>query len=77
MDEKRYGELLAEFRPRLIETPDEHERLLVIAESLMEKGEDLSEEEEQALGLIALLIEAFETQVEDAHGEDIDEETGP
>ena len=51
MDEKRYGELLAEHRPRLIETPDEHERLLTLAESLMEKGDNLSPEEEHLLAL--------------------------
>ena len=61
MDEQRYGQLLAEHRPRLIETPDEHERLLTIAEQLMEKGEDLPPEEEQLLALIVLLVEAYET----------------
>lgn len=72
MDEARYGELLKEIRPRIIETPEEHERLLSIAESLMEKGEALSEEEREALAVIVLLIEAFESQVE---AEDDEEET--
>jgi hypothetical protein len=66
MDEKRYGELLAEHRPRLIESPEEHERLLTLAESLMDRGEELREEEEHLLALIVLLIEAYETHaVED------------
>ena len=39
MDENRYGELLKELRPRIIETAEEHERLLTVAESLMEKGD--------------------------------------
>jgi HTH-type transcriptional regulator/antitoxin HigA len=69
MDESRYGELLAEHRPRLIETPEEHERLLALAESLMEKGDPLSAEEEHFLALIVLLVEAYET-----HGLDEDEE---
>ena len=38
MDEAKYGELLRELRPRIIETPEEHERLLSVAENLMEKG---------------------------------------
>jgi HTH-type transcriptional regulator/antitoxin HigA len=59
MDEERYGALLAEARPRIIETPEEHERLLGVAEGLMEKAE-LAEEEEKLLALIVLLIEAYE-----------------
>jgi HTH-type transcriptional regulator/antitoxin HigA len=57
MDEQRYGALLADIRPRIIETAEEHERLLGLAESMMEKGDDLAEEEEKALALIVLLIE--------------------
>ncbi|HYP05501.1 MAG TPA: hypothetical protein VER03_04630 [Bryobacteraceae bacterium] len=59
MNEERYGQLLAEARPRIVETPEEHERLLALAETLMEKG-DLAEEEEKLLALIVLLIEAYE-----------------
>lgn len=71
MDEQRYAELLAQHRPRLIETPEEHERLLLIAETFMEKGDDLSIEEEALLAMLVLLIEAFETHSAD----DEDEET--
>jgi HTH-type transcriptional regulator/antitoxin HigA len=71
MDEERYGQLLREIRPRIIETPDEHERLLSVAEALMEKGEALTVEEREVLALIVLLIEAFESQVLD---EEDDEE---
>jgi HTH-type transcriptional regulator / antitoxin HigA len=63
MDEARYGELLKEIRPRIIETPEEHERLLSVAESLMEKGDALSDEEREALGLVVLLIDSFESQL--------------
>ncbi|HYO81516.1 MAG TPA: hypothetical protein VES20_08955 [Bryobacteraceae bacterium] len=73
MDEERYGELLKEIRPRIIETPEEHERLLSAAESLMEKGDALSDEEREVLGLIVLLIEAFEGQV--LEGEEDDDQT--
>ena len=72
MDEARYGELLKEIRPRIIETPEEHERLLSIAENMMEKGDELTEEEREAHAIIVLLIEAFESQV----GDDEEEEEG-
>ena len=73
MDEARYGELLKELRPRIIETPEEHERLLSVAEALMEKGDALAEEEREALALVVLLIEAFEASVRD--DEEDDDET--
>jgi HTH-type transcriptional regulator/antitoxin HigA len=60
MDEQRYGALLAEARPRIIETSEEHDRMLALAESLMEKGDTLREEEQQLLALVVLLIEAYE-----------------
>jgi HTH-type transcriptional regulator/antitoxin HigA len=74
MNEERYGELLREIRPRLIDSVEEHERLLSIAESMMEKGEALAEEEREALALIVLLIEAFESQVMDGEDGESDEE---
>ena len=76
MNEERYGNLLKEIRPRLIESPEEHERLLSVAEALMEKGEALSEEEREALALIVLLVEAFEAQVmgDEAEEEEAEEE---
>jgi HTH-type transcriptional regulator / antitoxin HigA len=78
MDEQRYGEILSEIRPRIIETPEEHERLLSVAEAMMEKGEALSDEEREALGLIVLLIEAFESNVEpDSEDDEEDEEEEP
>ena len=74
MDEQRYGALLAEFRPRIIDSPEEHERLLAVAESIMEKGENLPDEEEKLLALIVLLVEAYELNVnEDDSEEDRDE----
>jgi antitoxin component HigA of HigAB toxin-antitoxin module len=72
MDEKRYGELLAEHRPKLIETTEEHERLLTLAETMMEKGDALSHEEEHLLALLVLLVEAYET-----HAVDEEEEQEP
>jgi HTH-type transcriptional regulator/antitoxin HigA len=77
MNEEKYGELLREIRPRLIDSAEEHERLLSVAESMMEKGDSLSEEEREALALIVLLIEAFESQIldeSDDESEDADDE---
>src|SRR5829696_9215344 len=78
MDEERYGTLLAEARPRIVETPEEHERLLGLAEALMEKAE-LAEEEEKLLALIVLLIEAYEVHfaAEDEEGDEPEEAPAP
>ena len=78
MDEERYAALLAEARPRIVETPEEHDRLLSLAEGLMEKG-DLAEEEEKLLALIVLLIEAFEVSfaADDEEGEEAEEVPAP
>jgi HTH-type transcriptional regulator/antitoxin HigA len=79
MDEERYGKLLAEARPRIVETPEEHERLLGLAESLMEKAE-LAEEEEKLLALVVLLIEAYEVSFaadDDEQADDRDEVPAP
>lgn len=64
-DARRYGELLAAAQPALIETAEEHERLLSAAESLMERRDSLSIEEEKLLTLLVLLIEAYESTGED------------
>ena len=76
MDEERYAALLAEARPRIVETPEEHERLLALAERWMEKGE-LAEEEEKLLALVVLLIEAYEVSFAGEDDEEGDEEQAP
>lgn len=76
MNEERYGQLLAEARPRIVETPEEHERLLALAESLMERG-DLQEEEEKLLALVVLLIEAFEVSFASDDEDDAEQEEAP
>src|SRR6516165_6870362 len=63
MDDARYGQLLAEIRPALIETPEEHDRLLTAAEQLMEKGTALTPEEQRVLELLVFLIKSFEDSV--------------
>jgi antitoxin component HigA of HigAB toxin-antitoxin module len=70
MDDHRYAELLAQYKPAVIETADDHDRMLTVAEQLMEKGESLSPEEERLLALVVLVIDAFESTID----EDGDEE---
>jgi antitoxin component HigA of HigAB toxin-antitoxin module len=75
MDEARYGQLLAEIRPALIESPAEHDRMLTAAETLMEKGSALTPEEQRVLELLVFLIKSFEDSVlaEEAADDDEDE----
>ncbi len=46
--------------PVIIETEQENERTLKVIEKLMEKGENLSPEEEKLLKLLTSLVEDFE-----------------
>jgi len=64
IDRKRYGQLLARFTPKVIETEAEHNAALAIVESLMEKGGDnLSREEWTLLDLLSDLIGRFEEKI--------------
>jgi HTH-type transcriptional regulator/antitoxin HigA len=61
IDEKRYARLLAKAVPRVIRTEEEHERALVLVESLMEKGErGMTPEAGELLDLLTNLIRDFE-----------------
>ena len=60
IDPTRYRRLLPRTRPVVIESEEENERMLAIVEKLMDKGEDVSPEEEKLLKLFARLIEDFE-----------------
>ena len=64
LDPQKYGELLAGALPRVIDTPEEHEHFLTLAEALMDKGDALTREERKLLELLVFLIESFERQVE-------------
>ncbi len=69
INETRYRRLLSQAMPVVIETEEENERMLAIVEKLMDKGENLSPEEDKILKLLARLIEDFEKryyQPEDA-----------
>ena len=46
--------------PTIIETEEENERILKVIESLMDKGENLSLEEENLLRSLVNLVEKFE-----------------
>ena len=74
--EERYAALLAAARPCVIETPEEHERLLSAAERLMEKGNGLAPEEVKLLSLLVFLIEAFEAVLDEDEDEGDDEPAG-
>jgi HTH-type transcriptional regulator / antitoxin HigA len=60
-DPKKYGSLLAQALPTVIETEEQNEHYLAIVEELMRKGEEnLSPEEETLLDLLVHLIADFE-----------------
>jgi HTH-type transcriptional regulator/antitoxin HigA len=56
----RYKKLLSRAMPVVIETEEDNERMLAEAQRLMEKGENLSPEEDALLRLLATLIQDFE-----------------
>jgi|SRR5918912_311809 HTH-type transcriptional regulator/antitoxin HigA len=56
----RYRKLLSQVMPVAIETEEENERMLAVVEKLMDKGEDISPEEDALLRLLATLIQDFE-----------------
>jgi HTH-type transcriptional regulator/antitoxin HigA len=60
IDAARYRRLLSKAMPVVIETEEENDRLLALVEKLMDKGENLSPEEEKLLKLLTKLIEDFE-----------------
>ncbi len=58
----------------MIDTPGEHERLLTIAEGLMDRGAGLSREERKLLELLVLLIQTFENSIAEGESDDDDDE---
>ena len=68
----KYAELLARIRPTVIGSDEEHDRLLTVAEELMDRGPSLTAEEHKLLELLVVLIRVFEEQVEAAEDEDDD-----
>lgn len=68
-DAKLYKRLLTAAMPVPIESEEDNERMLGVVERLMEKGDEISAEEEALMRLLTMLIEDFEKkhyQPEDA-----------
>jgi HTH-type transcriptional regulator/antitoxin HigA len=61
IDPKIYGQLLAQYRSQIITNQAENERALNLAETLANKPE-LTSEEEQLLELLVALIKKFEAE---------------
>lgn len=63
LDKKRYLELLdsADIIPKPIETEDEYDRFLAVAEKLMHKRNERTTEETALLMLVVKLIEDYES----------------
>jgi HTH-type transcriptional regulator/antitoxin HigA len=61
INNKVYGELLAQYQPKIITTEEENERAIALVESFT-KNSDLTPEEEQIVELLITLIEKFEAE---------------
>lgn len=57
---QRYAQLLSEAAPQAIQPEDEHERLLSLVETLMDKRDRRSAEEDALLELMVVLVKDFE-----------------
>lgn len=62
IDDRKYARVLAKVLPRVIVTRQEHERMLAEVESLMDKGEHRTAEEDAALDLTVHLIKEYENE---------------
>jgi HTH-type transcriptional regulator / antitoxin HigA len=61
IDLKVYGQLVAEVKPKVIETEDEYEQFLAVAERLTFK-QNQTPEESALYDLVTMLVEAYELQ---------------
>lgn len=62
INKRKYGALLASALPAVIKTEEENERMLALAEQLIDKGEHRTPEEDQLFELVTRLIEDFEDE---------------
>jgi HTH-type transcriptional regulator / antitoxin HigA len=60
IDIEKCGALLADTLPQVIQSDEEYDRLAEIFNHLMNKGENLSPEEDLLFDLLANLLEDFE-----------------
>jgi HTH-type transcriptional regulator/antitoxin HigA len=61
-DSKKYGALLTEALPQVIENDAELERIESIITKLLNKGEKISPEEDKLLDLLSDLVESYEDE---------------
>jgi HTH-type transcriptional regulator / antitoxin HigA len=62
INKRKYGALLANALPAVIKTEVENERMLALAEQLIDKGANRTPEEDQLFELVTRLIEDFEEE---------------
>lgn len=62
VNKRKYGALLANALPAVIKSEEENERMLALAEQLIDKGEKRTPEEDQLFELVTKLIEDFEQE---------------
>jgi HTH-type transcriptional regulator / antitoxin HigA len=62
INKRKYGALLANALPAVIKTEEENERMLAVAEQLIDKGQSRTPEEDQLFELVTKLIEDFEDE---------------
>lgn len=61
-DTRQYGELLARVAPVVIRNEKEYDRIAKTLDALVDKGDDITPEEDQLLDLLALLIEQYDNE---------------
>jgi HTH-type transcriptional regulator / antitoxin HigA len=63
INKRKYRTLLAKALPAVIKTESENDRMLALAEQLIDKGRRRTPEEDQLFELVARLIENFEAAI--------------
>ena len=61
-DAQQYGALLARVAPVVIRTEKEYDRVVKVMDALVDKGDDISPEEDQLLDLLCLLVEQYDNE---------------
>ena len=61
-NKKIYGSLLATVLPQAIENDAELDRMMEVIDALVDKGEEISPEEEKLLNLLSELVEKYEDE---------------
>ena len=62
IDERKYARVLAKVLPRVINSDEEHERMLAEIEKLMDRGERRTIEEDAALDLMVRLVQDYDRE---------------